>query len=171
VFEYLDVKYIAALEEFIIVKPYFYHKAMDWMTFGVIQCFIKDRTKFVYSYTELCKKIDISFTDLANNVPPHLFKKELPDLTSSVDPGDYRLNIEGQEISEVEKKQALEFQNSIRGMIIKTGYEINNLRDYVTVWGFRKSVRKGFPQCSKCWCSTLRPTRTDSRPRGSSGNR
>lgn len=55
---------------------------MDWMTFGVIPKFIKSRTKFIYSYADLCDYIKINDQDLARNVPTFLFKDELPNLIS-----------------------------------------------------------------------------------------
>lgn len=43
----LQFEQVGCLDEFIVVKPFFYHKAMDWMTFGVIPKFLKSKTRFL----------------------------------------------------------------------------------------------------------------------------
>ena len=59
-FATLKLEQVAAIDEFIVVKPYFYHKAMDWMTYGTVAKFLKAKTRFIYSYEELCKHLIVS---------------------------------------------------------------------------------------------------------------
>ena len=57
---YLPIEYLTNLEEFIIVIPYFYHRAMDFMTFGSLAKFVKSKQVFLFSNAQLCEHLSIS---------------------------------------------------------------------------------------------------------------
>jgi hypothetical protein len=77
---------------------------MDWMTFGVVQRYIKERTKFVSSCEELCDHLRIDLKSLASSVPALLSQSLIPNTTIPVCP---RINIDGQLMDDGQQKQAL----------------------------------------------------------------
>lgn len=122
VFATLKLEHVALIEEFIVVKPYFYHKAMDWMTYGIVPKFLKSKTRFLYGYQELCKHLVVSTDALVDHVPPCLYEKELPEESKRSKHG----HKEGQQ-----EEQQSDYIKSIRHMVVRPGQqEVNLIEDY-----------------------------------------
>lgn len=58
-----------------MVKPYLYHRAMDFMTFGALPKYIKSKQIFMNNNTQLCEYLKIAPENLVEIIPKYLYEK------------------------------------------------------------------------------------------------
>lgn len=92
------------MQQFILVKPNFYIKAYDYVGLGSINRIFTHRYKTMDNCTDLIDYLKISVKDFVTFVPEEIgaeFPKTLKRRPSLV---SYRINLEGQNLTEEQRK-------------------------------------------------------------------
>lgn len=100
----LPLRIAEQLKEFILVRPYFYHKAYDYVGLGSISKQFNERYATLDSSAELCARLGITVHDFVSFVPEIIsaeFPKNLKRRTSLA---TYRINLQGQNMTEEQRR-------------------------------------------------------------------
>lgn len=72
IFLQLTIDHFTHLREFILVRPTYYHRAQDYMSFCYLTNYLRNLTRHFYSCAELCAYLKISQQDFVDIVPKEI---------------------------------------------------------------------------------------------------
>lgn len=97
IFLQLTIDHFLHLKEFILVRPTYYQRAQDYISFSVFPNYLRNLTKYVYSGEELCEYLEINSQDFVDIVPMEISNEEFPKLKPrKLTLVDQRINFQGQ---------------------------------------------------------------------------
>jgi hypothetical protein len=101
IFMLLPLTILDKMASFVLVKPYFFIRALDYLAFGgPIDKFFSKRYSTVENCAELCKLIDINVHDFASFVPEVISEEFPASFVRKPSLSTYRINVQGQNMSE-----------------------------------------------------------------------
>ena len=99
----LTIEHFVYLQEFIVVKSNFLHRAMEFITFGTINKYLKSRTHFIGNSRQLCSHLKIDPILFMEFIPERLFldeKDEMPKYDKQpMSVKDQRMNFTSHQLS------------------------------------------------------------------------
>lgn len=152
IFLQLPIDYFVKLNHFVMVKPSFFNKAQDFITFNVLPAYLKSRTHYVGNCRELCAFLKIKEQDLVDLVPEKIWRSELKNMKPrKLDLRDQRINYQGQIRDESELRSMNEFESTIKEFLfMKPGKETHVITDYVPIPTRRKPAKSESQWSWKC---------------------
>jgi len=105
----LPLRLVENLQDFILVKPYFYIKAHDYVGLGSINKIFSQRYRTLENCRELCAHLKIEEKDFVSFVPEEIsaeFPKNIKRRPSLI---NYRFNLQGQNLTESQRNEKNEF--------------------------------------------------------------
>lgn len=71
----LTLEQLERLKNFVIVRPSFYHKAMDYFCFGTLHKYFYSRQLSFDNCEQLCAKYNIPISDFVDFVPKYIARQ------------------------------------------------------------------------------------------------
>lgn len=123
----LPLSILDKMASFVLAKPYFFIRALDYLAFGgPIDKFFSKRYSTVEDCAELCKLLDINVHDFASFVPEVISEEFPASFVRKPSLATYRINVQGQNMSEEERKEQKEFEETIQNLIKKDGFRLED---------------------------------------------
>ena len=76
ILEILPIEYFAHLVNIVVLQGTFFHRASNWLSFGTITSFTKNKTKYCNTLAEVSEKVKISY-DFLLKIMPKKIREEL----------------------------------------------------------------------------------------------
>ena len=101
IFLQLTIDHFLQLREFILVRPTYYHRAQDYMSFCPFTNYLRNLTQHFYSCAEPCNYLKINHQDFVDIIPKQISEYEFPKLIPrKLSLEDQRINYQGHLLDE-----------------------------------------------------------------------
>ncbi len=90
----LTIDHFEHMREFILVRPTYYHRAQDYMSYNPLRCYLRQMTTYKGNCKELCEYLKMSEQDFVDILPQGVSKIEFPKLKPrKLSLEDHRVNV------------------------------------------------------------------------------
>ncbi len=126
IFSLIPLSIIERMSAFVLVKPYFYIKAYDYVGLGAINKHCAKHYATVDNCQQLIERLRIPLHDFVLFVPDAISEEFPATIKRRPSLVNYRINLQGQNMTEEELKERHDFELSIKALITKEIYKLEN---------------------------------------------